>query len=506
MEVLQFKPARRSIAYWIAATLVAAFYLVTSVYIASQRLLWIDEIFTVLIARLPGWGTICKVLAEGADAMPPTYYMVVRSFDHLFGQFGRTEVAVRMPSALAVTAGLVVTFDCARRLTDGLHGLIALSLLTCSFLPYYGYEARSYGLYFMLAALSLWIWTQTRGDSRSAAVLFGAVLFLCIAVHYFAVLCLVPYAVWEILNWKPWRLPSPKMMGGLLGVLCAAAVLWGPIQAARRMVPPGFWAKPSPYSFRLAFPVLFPDGLSLIALVMAWIALVGREDRIIPLAPMPSGERVGWFFLLIPLAGYFLGQITHVFMVRYFIGTLPGVAVAFSCWLWRCFRERRPVAVGVLLLLATVGLARQALLARHPDRGDTTPTSQMLSLEDTLRNEGKQFILVSVQTLYLEARQYSKHPEEYRLLVFPDKDPMITGTRAVGQYYPLQFWTIEDLRKHARQTALIAPFPSPVDPFNQIPLRFQGTLDALRHAGLRITIRFSIASRFAERLEVVYLE
>src|SRR5271165_5167846 len=134
----------------LAATLLAVFYFATSIYIASHRLFWFDEFFTVRIAQLPTWTMIWTALSHAADSLPPFYYMLVRTFGVLFG---RSEVITRLPSALAMVAGLLLTFDCARRLTDGLHGLIALSVLTCSFLPYYGYEARWYAIYFMFAAL-----------------------------------------------------------------------------------------------------------------------------------------------------------------------------------------------------------------------------------------------------------------------------------------------------------------------------------------------------------------
>jgi hypothetical protein len=42
--------------------LLPAFYFAASVYIASQRLFWFDEILTVMISRLPGWTTIWKAL------------------------------------------------------------------------------------------------------------------------------------------------------------------------------------------------------------------------------------------------------------------------------------------------------------------------------------------------------------------------------------------------------------------------------------------------------------
>src|SRR5208282_5547330 len=153
---------------WIllAATVLAAFYLATSLYVSSHRLLWFDEIFTVHMARLPDWATILTALSHGADSLPPLYYLVVRMFGNLFGH---GEVAVRLPSTLAMVATLLITFDCARRLTDGLHGLIALALASVP-LAGEGFEARSYAIYVMFAALALWVWTYTGASERTSAI------------------------------------------------------------------------------------------------------------------------------------------------------------------------------------------------------------------------------------------------------------------------------------------------------------------------------------------------
>ena len=478
------EPPLGSVRVWsfIIATSLATFYLVTSLYISSHRLLWVDEILTVLNTRLPAWTTIWKTSLQGVDGMPPVYFMVVRIFDSLFGH---TDLSIRLPSALAMTAGLLLTFDCARRITDGLHGLIALSVLTCSFLPYYGHEARSYALYFMFASLALWIWAYDNKNTRLGAIFFGAAFFLAVAMHYYAILCLVPYAMWEVWNWRPWQLPSRKMIGALLGVGCAAAVLWAPIQAGRRLFPPGFWATPTLDLLRHTLPELFPDALLLLALMTVWIALAGTKDKVIPLQSMQATERTGWFFLLILPAGYFLAQITHVYQLRYFICALPGIAVAFSCWLWRHSDGAWRVSAGVFLILVTCGVAKQVVEMRDPNRFYYSPVRQMLSMEDALHNDGKRFFVVCNQGRYVEARHYSKHPEEYALLT-----PLDTGnlheTMILAQYHPMQFWTLEDLRKHARETALLMPLPS--------------TLDTLKKAGFRPTIRFT------KPLTVAYLE
>jgi hypothetical protein len=90
--------------------------------------------------------------------------------------------------------------------------LIALSVPTCSILLYYGYEARPYGLYFMLSALALWIWTGASASTRWQAISFGLVMFLGGMIHYYFLLCLVPYALWEVLRWRPWQPPRQNSL------------------------------------------------------------------------------------------------------------------------------------------------------------------------------------------------------------------------------------------------------------------------------------------------------
>jgi hypothetical protein len=356
--------APRAVERWslFAAFALVAFYLASSLYISAHRLLWIDEVLTAMTTRLPGCTAIWRAFARGADGLPPTYFMLMRPFDALFRH---SDFGLRVPSALAMIAGMLLTFDCARRLTNGLHGLIALSVLTCSFLPYYGHEARSYALYFMLAALALWIWSYDTKNRWPAAVAFGGVLLLALGTHYYAVLCLVPYAVLELANWKPGR-PSRKLAAGSIAVLSAIAILWTPIEAGRRFYPANYLTRPSLEVLRTTFADLFPDSLLLLAIVVVWIALLAGKRRRAPLAPMQPAERLGWFFFLIPIAGYVLAQVAHAFQLRYLIAALPGIAVAFSCWLWRHFQRAAHVSLGVLLILAGWGLAKQVSAVRHP--------------------------------------------------------------------------------------------------------------------------------------------
>jgi hypothetical protein len=487
---------RNSAGSLIAAAILAAFYFASSIYIASHRVFWFDELFTIHIARLPDVKAIWTALGHGADSLPPTYYMVVRLFGSLFGN---GEVAARLPSALALAAGLLLIFDCARRLTNGLHGLIALSAATCSFLPYYGYEARSYAIYFMLAALALWVWFCTRDDKKSSAVLFGIVMCLGVSMHYYFVLCLVPFAIWETLRGKRGQIASPKLIAGFVGAIVPAVLLSPIILSFSHKFSTGFWNRPSLGELRAIFPQLFPDGLFLLVLIVMWVVLADSNKKNVALPPMESGEAIGWLFLCIPLVGFLLAEWkTNAFFSRYFIGVLPGVAIAFSCWVWRRFRNAALVSVGIFLLLTGWGIATQMTVVQHPESIEATGIRDYLELESLLGMDGKSYFVFSNPLLFLEAQYYSNHPERCLLLLPPDftqeVDPRRTSPDPylhqrleinLSQYYPMQFWRMDDLKSHTGQAALIEPSSD--------------ILSAAKQAG------FAVEIRFPKPLTVAYL-
>src|ERR1022692_1007291 len=200
------KPAVTAIDRWsfAGALALAAYFLVTNIYISGHRLFWYDEVFTTLSTRLPGWHTIWRALVEeNADPSPFGFFVVARTFDRLFGP---SEIGIRLPSVLAMAGGMLLTYDCARRVTDNLHGFIAMAVLTCSYLTYYGYEGRSYALFFLFAAAALWAWV-----GRRSVILLGGLFFLGVQIHYYMVLCLIAFAAEEAYNWRPWRRPSARL-------------------------------------------------------------------------------------------------------------------------------------------------------------------------------------------------------------------------------------------------------------------------------------------------------
>jgi hypothetical protein len=275
-----------------------------------------------------------------------------------------------------MTCAALGAFDCTRRLTNGRYGLIALAILTCSFLPFYGYETRPYGL----------------------------------------------------------------------------------------------------------FGEFFPAGPFLLASII--LAALAATRHSASVSPMSDGERLSWFFLSIPSAGYVLATVvTHGFHSRYFIGTLPGVALGFACLLYRHFGESRLISGAIIFLFVVFGLAHQVSKTRNPELiesfGDQQGiiTRQLIEWEGTLQKEGKKYTAVSIGRLvWLEAWYYSKHPERYVAVLDAG-----ASVGASSHYCPTPQWTLDELKQHAHETALVSPRTG-VDPDNSY-------LQGVQDMGLRLKVR-----------------
>ena len=440
--------------YWSLALLLTGFYAGSSLYIAANRQLWFDEILTALISRLPTVRVMWKALSEIEEQTPPLYFLITRWFDQIFHH---ADVGLRIPSALALGAGLLITFDTTRRLTNGLYGLIAISVLATPFVTYYGYEARSYAIYFMLSAIALWLWVSTKTESRVAAAAFGIVFLLGTAVHYYFVLCLLPFGIAALADR---RLLHPKVAAAAAGVLISLTALYSQIEKSRtfaKSISP-VWA-PSMARLLAAYREFLPGTILLVLAVAIGLVLLSKS-RGRPVTSMSAGERVSWLFLLVPFAAYVLGHfVTHVFHDRYVIGAGPGMAVGATCLLWRYCREWAWFSAALLLLFGGYAITQQVRTLKsidhiRSDSGDYQErTKQVLAIEDTLLSEGKQHLVLSWDIEYLETWYYSKHRDQYECFTSEER-------WTLKKYVPLKFVSTEQIVANAPQTALITPGPA----------------------------------------------
>jgi hypothetical protein len=426
---------------------------------------WFDEVFTTLFTRLPDWGGMWRALARADDATPFGYYAIARISDRLFGP---GEIGIRLPSAIACTVGLIVTFFCARRLVDGFHGLISIAFLLCSFLPYYASEGRAYGIYFLVSAVILWCWFQR------SALAFGGAIFCGILIHYYVIFCIVPFAVAEALEWRSGKRPSRLLMAGALGAFLSLVIQFQQILANRREFGTSFWASPTLHALRNIYEDMFPNLLFPVALILICFAIFATDKQKEP--AMSDGERVGWLFLLIPLAGFVCAAlVTNAFTARYFIGALPGVAVAFASLMYRVWHDRAEATALVCIILLGFGGHDSLAKTLHPELTSIGyplfEVRDALQCEDQIVIDGKRSIVMP-DLLLLPVRYYSKHPDRYVTIV--QKAPRATDHTSV-RYSARPYLTIDQVIEHAHEIAFVNPQPE--------------TLSMLRMAKVNLSIQ-----------------
>jgi hypothetical protein len=150
------------------------------------------------------------------------------------------------------------------------------------------------------------------------------------------------------------------------------------------------------------------------------------------------------------------------------------------------------MSIIVLVLFSALGLGIQFTLLRNPSL--VAPPSAtfapqrlkaMLRLESKVPASATRFIVLSASDLLsVEAPYYSKHPEKYVLL--PSDNVVSRVEMNLGQYSAMRFWTLDDLKIHARDAVLVDPPPEAVA--------------ALEQAGYKVAVRLD------ESLEVVTVE
>ena len=154
---------------------------------------WFDEANTAADLRYAP-GKMLGLLPQN-ETTPPLFYCVAWVWARIFG-FG--EFALRSLPALAGVATVPVMYLATARLVSRRAGIVAAALTTCNpFLVWYSQEFRPYMPMVLLAAASLLAFAQARErPTRGTLIAWAVICSLALADHYYALLVVVPEAVW----------------------------------------------------------------------------------------------------------------------------------------------------------------------------------------------------------------------------------------------------------------------------------------------------------------------
>jgi 4-amino-4-deoxy-L-arabinose transferase-like glycosyltransferase len=320
----------------------------------GQKSVWIDEGVSIEMARLD-WYNFLRILWRHEANM--VLHTLLLRFWLLFGD---SEVWLRGLSVVAAVATIPAVFVLGRKLFDGRVGLMASFLLTVNaFHVRYSQEARSYALFAFLCVLSCIHFVKFIEDpskrNRTWHVLTSV---LAVYTHFFAGLLIV--AQWlslkilhreelEPLAKKNWRQIAISISPLLVFVATTGVGIL-------RWIPrPGYLS--------LVYTSIFLTGGGGIRLV--WLYVAACAVALVPLvAALLRRRRIHWemwryaflaIWLLFPIAAAFLiSQWKPCFLARYFVFTLPALALLTAAGIARL--RWRILMAGVLVVFAVWSL------------------------------------------------------------------------------------------------------------------------------------------------------
>jgi mannosyltransferase len=245
---------------------------------------WFDEGNTALLVHYSP-GRMLGLIPQ-SESTPPLYYCVAWVWARVFG-YG--EAGLRSLSAVCGIATVPVAYMAARKLVSQRAGVIAAALTACSpFLIWYSQEARSYSMLVLLTSVALLAFAYARATPTPRTLAAWVVASgLALATHYYALLAIVPQAIW--LLGSEWRRRSVQIAVGVVGI-CGLALI--PLAISQNGTGNASWIAKIALGPRLgqiipqfvigtgsrAYDVLEPLGATMVVVGLLLLSL--RSDRI----------------------------------------------------------------------------------------------------------------------------------------------------------------------------------------------------------------------------------
>lgn len=203
-------------------------------YHLGQQGLWFDEADLVMRARQPLPELLRNFINPGENG--PLYTLGMAFWIKVLGT---SEVAVRLPSAIAGTLAIPGLYGLGRMLRGPRLGLIAAALLTISpYAHWYAQDAKMYSLLVLLTILATWVLLIAIRRGGMAWTVYGIVAALTLGIHAIFLLMLVAHAVVAVGLWRAGYGARPtarqtRWLAILIGVATLPLLIWGAIFAVR---------------------------------------------------------------------------------------------------------------------------------------------------------------------------------------------------------------------------------------------------------------------------------
>lgn len=341
--------------FWKWASVIVAISLLFSIYLDVHLKMWVDEFYTLLIAKQANVHELVKAISEGCDGQPPLYSILVHYILHWIHQ---DALAARLLSTIGYYfMPLCVAAFCRRRM-PATYALCAE--LIAIYVPwYYATEGRSYGLLIGFAGIALYCWQLAVNNRHRRIVIpiFALCLTAMTALHYFSMFFAVPFVVGEIVRRKTSKKIDWPILASML-FIPLVLVFHYPLIVEVRHFQSHFWAQPGLFGLywgvgdSLAWKILNIAILLFMMIEMLFITL-RIQFKFDNLFNSHEWSTLATFFVLPSLVAIMATFTTHSFTDRYNIWAIPALsilAVALICTVVRC---RAIIGAGLLIFMIT---------------------------------------------------------------------------------------------------------------------------------------------------------
>jgi hypothetical protein len=343
---------------WRSVWAFIALVVICSLVRACHSKMWIDEFYTFFVVRQPTTADVMSALRAGADSTPPTFSLLLRATEPVFGQGA---LDLRMPGLFGICLMGVCVFAFAYRRMAGAWAFLTM-LFACDATIYYATEGRPYGLGLGLCALALFSW-QTAAEGRHRRIAIPALtlsLWLATAVHYYSMALIVPLLVAELVRWRL----SGKFDASIVTALIIVPAVLTPhlslMRAQTRFVP-HYHAKASLHSLVEVYAPYVPLlGVLVAALIIYALCRYGYKSGNAPAGHQNGAPRTLIVHELLALSVLTLLPILIIagsmltvkaFVDRYVLWTVLGVSVLAATILLRITRGSTVAAGSAIIFL-----------------------------------------------------------------------------------------------------------------------------------------------------------
>jgi 4-amino-4-deoxy-L-arabinose transferase-like glycosyltransferase len=405
--------------HWVwMLTALCAIFSIQAMRLAAARPLDHDEIYTLYVAQQPALADVYTALAQHADNHPPVDYWM----RHISLQlFGTSELAVRLPSIVAVVGTVLCLFAFARRLFGTTSAFVAVCVFLISHGAATAYFGRNYSLmlFWTMSGLLAWQLASERIHRRICLVLLATLFASAICVSYYAPIHLACVVAAELARtWRRRAVDGP--IWACFGCSFAGLALVKSLVEYASSFAGRFWTPVTVSATVQVYGELFANAYPAIALVLVvWVLLQGvpaPSTRPSVSCSPPVALAAAVYLAGLPVVLFVVAKLkTHAFGTKYSISAVIGFAVliAFAASRSERFRPSALLGIGAFALVAT--MMRGGSLGRFD--GGLTPADLRAIASNT---DGP--IVLDDGVMFVQAAYYADPATRSRLFYILDEN------------------------------------------------------------------------------------